>query len=160
MAKKFFDHRDIKWPGAWLVEQDIIPEVPEIPFNRTLFIQQLTDEAPSEPEFVKDCRTMEDVFNTFKPSKEVQFEDEEGIPTDETLEFKMLTDFGKDGIIRQSNLLQDIQQKEIMYADFIKRLRSVTILQKLISDPEAKAAYLESLQGFIDELDEIEPDEA
>ena len=156
---KFQDHRDIQWPGAWLIQEKRIPGVPDIPYNRTLFIQQLSEEAPSEPEFVEDCQTIADVFDRFKPSKEVQFEDAEGIPVSEELEFESLLDFGKDGIIAQSDLLQSIQQKQEMYAGFIKRLRSIKILHKLLADADAKAAYLDAIQSFIQELDEIDPEE-
>ncbi|MEO0583555.1 MAG: hypothetical protein AAF135_15125 [Bacteroidota bacterium] len=156
---KFQDHRDINWPGAWLIQEKRLPGVPDIPYNRTLFIQQLTEEAPFEPEFVEDCQTLPDVFDRFKPKKEVQFEDEGGVPISEELQFKSLMDFGRDGIIAQSDLLQNIQQKQEMYAGFIKRLRSIKILHKLLADAEAKAAYLEAIQSFITELDEIDPEE-
>lgn len=156
---KFQDHRDIKWPGAWLIQEKRIPGVPDIPYNRTLMIKQLTEEAPTEPEFVEDCQTLQDVFDRFKPSKEVQFEDADGIPISEELSFNSLLDFGKDGIIGQSDLLQDIRGKQEMYADFIKRLRSIKILHKLLADAEAKAAYLEAIQAFIQELDETDPEE-
>ncbi len=155
---KFQDHRDINWPGAWLIQEKRIPGVPDIPYNRTLMIKQLTDEPPTEPEFVEDCQTMNDVFNKFKPNKEVQFEDAQGIPISEDLTFGSLMDFGKDGIIKQSELLQEIQGKQEMYAGFIKRLRSIKILHKLLADAEAKTAYLEALQSFISELDEIDPE--
>lgn len=155
----FRDHRDIKWPGAWLIEERRIPGVPDIPYNRTLFIQQLTEEPPSEPEFVDDCQTMNDVFEKFKPAKEIMFEDEQGIPHSTELTFKSLMDFGKSGVIDQSELLKNIQEKQEVYKDFIKRLRSITVLHKLLADPEAKAAYLESIQAFIEELAAIDPDE-
>ena len=137
---KFQDHRDINWPGAWLIQEKRLPGVPDIPYNRTLFIQP-------------------DVFDRFIPKKEVQFEDEGGVPISEELQFKSLMDFGRDGIIAQSELLQNIQQKQEMYAGFIKRLRSIKILHKLLADAEAKAAYLEAIQSFITELDEIDPEE-
>ena len=155
----FTDHRDIKWPGAWLVEQEIVESVPEIPYNRTMFVQQLTDEAPDEPEFVKDCQNMKDVFQKFKPGKEVEFEDEDGVPFTEELKFNTLLDFGKEGIIKQSEALQEIQLKQETYNDFIKRLRSITILQKLLGDADAKTAYLGALEQAIAELEEIEPEE-
>lgn len=155
---KFRDHRDIKWPGAWLIEEMIVPGVPEIPYNRTLFIQQLSTEAPSEPEFVEDCQKMSDVFEKFKPAKEVQMEDENGVPHSVELQFKSLLDFGKDGIIKQTELLKGIQEKGELYADFIKRLRSINILHKLLADAETKKDYLDAIQKFIEELDEVEPE--
>ena len=155
---KFRDHRDIKWPGAWLIEELQVQGVPDIPYNRTMFIQQLTDEAPSEPEFVESCHTLADVFAHYKPSKEVEFADADGVPQNETLEFKSMMDFGKEGIINQSELLKSFQNDKDMYTDFIKKLRSITLLQKLLNDEEAKAGYLESIQGFIDELNEIDPE--
>lgn len=159
MAKKFYDHRDVKWPGSWLIEQRHIQGVPEIPNNRTLFIQQLTEEAPAEPEFVEDCETINDVFAKFSPSKTVSMENEDGIPMETDLQFKSLMDFGKDGIVQQSELLQELNADKEMYTDFIKRVRSITILQKLLNDPEAKTAYLDYIAKQIEELEEADPEE-
>ena len=159
MAKKFIDHRDINWPGAWLIENELVQGTPDIPFNRTLFIQQFTDEAPDEPEFVKDCKTIDDVFAQFKPNKAVQFEDENGAPVDEDepLQFNSLIDFGKQGIIGQSDFLKDLKKTQETYAEFIKRLRSVKLLRNVMADPALKEAYLQALDQFIEELESVDP---
>ena len=43
--------------------------VTELSKNRTMFIQQLTDEAPYSPDLVYDITNMDEAFNYFKPSK-------------------------------------------------------------------------------------------
>lgn len=154
MGKKHTSHLDVNWPGAWLIEQQQVQGIPEIPNNRTLFIQKFTDEAPSEPEFNQESNSLADVFDHYKPSKEVTLEDSEGVPMDEKFEFKRIKDFGKEGMIAQSEMLSALNKKMEMYADFIKRLKSVKTLPKMMADAEAKTAYLEVIDQMIAELEE------
>ncbi len=156
---KFRDHRDIIWPGAWLIENDIVQGMPEIPNNRVMYIQKFTDEDDPEPTFHQDCKTVEDIFDKFKPSKTVQLSDENGAPVEELLEFHSLMDFGKEGIINQSDFLRETDEKKKMYADFIDRLRSNILLRNLMADPEAKQAYLDAIAQFIQELEEMDPED-
>lgn len=154
MGKKHTSHLDVNWPGAWLIEQQHVQGIPEIPNNKTLFIQKFTDEPPSEPEFNKESSSLADVFEHYKPSKEVTLEDSDGVPVDETFEFSKIKDFGKEGMIAQSEMLRDLNNKLEMYADFIKRLKSVKTLPKMMADSEAKAAYLMVVDQMIAELEE------
>ncbi len=154
MGKKHTSHLDVNWPGAWLIEQQHVQGVPEIPNNRTLYIQQLTDEPSSEPEFQYECKSLSDVFEHYKPAKEATLEDEDGAPVDETFEFTSMKDFGRDGMIQQSELLSALSQKLEMYADFIKRLKSVKTLPKMMADADAKASYMDVIDQMIAELEE------
>ena len=47
----------------------------EFPQNRTLMVEQLTHDDPSRPEVVKGLKTVEDVFEQFKPNVDVEFQD-------------------------------------------------------------------------------------
>ena len=109
--------------------------------------------APAKPEIVKGLKTVEEVFEHYQPNVEVDFEAADGTEKSETLSFKNLGDFGKKGIVAQSGFLQDLELQKDNYAQFIKYLRSNKIFQKLLADPEAKAAYLEAIQNLIQEID-------
>lgn len=152
MPPKFFDHRDIKWPGTWLVENTLPSAIPQIPFNRTLFIQQFTDEAPSDVEFVEECQTMQDIFDKFQPGKTIELKNEEGVGEEVALKFSSMMDFGREGIIRQSELLNRISSRQKMFENFMEKLTDQQ-LYILLSHPEEKAAYLAVLQSMIDELE-------
>ena len=152
MPPKFFDHRDIKWPGTWLVENTLPSAVPNIPHNRTLYAQQLTAEAPSDVEFVDDCQTLQDVFNHFQPGVNLELKNEEGVGEDVEVQFRSLQDFGREGIINQSDLLNKISGTQKMFEGFMEKLTDEQ-LHLLLSNPEEKAAYVQVLQQLIDELE-------
>src|SRR6516225_5516599 len=42
--------------------------------NKTLFVQQLTEQEPIKPEIVEGLKTVEEVFKHFKPKVSVDFE--------------------------------------------------------------------------------------
>src|ERR1700724_594237 len=81
--------------------------IADIPQNRTLLIEKLTDEAPMSPQIIPDLKNINDVFSFFKPTKEVDFETSEGAGKTEQLHFESLADFGKQGIIKQSTYLNE-----------------------------------------------------
>lgn len=53
--------------GGNEVRVDANESIAEIPSNRTLLVQKLTDDAPSEPECVYGLQTIESVFTVCKP---------------------------------------------------------------------------------------------
>ena len=142
--------------GGQVRPQEASEAISEIPQNRTLLVEKLTADAPAKPEIVKGLKTVEEVFEHYQPNVEVDFEAADGTEKNETLSFRNLGDFGKKGIVAQSGFLQDLELQKDNYAQFIKYLRSNKIFQKLLADPEAKAAYLEALQNLIQEIDQAE----
>ena len=54
--------------GGNEVKVDANESIAEIPSNRTLIVQKLTDEAPAAPESVYGLETIEDVFQRFEPT--------------------------------------------------------------------------------------------
>ena len=80
--------------GGNEVEVDANESIADIPSNRTLMVQKLTDEAPVTPETVEGLQTVEEVFEHFKPSVELELQDEAGNEIKEKVEFKNLADFG------------------------------------------------------------------
>lgn len=128
--------------------------IADIPQNRTLLIQQLTDEPPLAPQIVPDLRTTADVFNYFKPSKEVVFETEEGSSRMEQLNFTNLADFGKQGISKQSAFLDELTHQCDDLQKFILQLKSNKILRTLLENKDAKASYLAAIAALITELEQ------
>lgn len=79
--------------GGNEVKIDANEAIAEIPSNRTLLVQKLTEEAPLQPETIYGLETFEDVFERFQPSVELEFQDQEGNEIPEKLDFKGLSDF-------------------------------------------------------------------
>jgi hypothetical protein len=126
----------------------------EIQQNRTLFVQKLTSEAPYSPELVKNLKTVDEVFQHFKPAIEVGFETEEGTGIREGLQFKTLGDFGTKGISNQSKFLQGLNNKQEQYQKIVKELRSNKTLKAIIEDKDNKQAFVSALQALISEIEE------
>ena len=63
--------------GGQLVPQESFEAIANISSNKTLLVQKLTSK-PTKLEPVKGLKTIDDVFEHFKPGVEVEFEDENG----------------------------------------------------------------------------------
>lgn len=139
--------------GGNEVKTDASEAFGEIPQNRTLMAEKLTNDPPVKPEVVHGLQTVEQVFEHYNPNVEVDFEDAEGTTRKETLRFGNLGDFGIRGITAQSSFLKDYTTQTEEYSKIIKQLRTNKILKSALADPAAKAAMLEAIYSMIAELE-------
>jgi len=140
--------------GGTEVKTDANEAIQEIPQNRTLLVEKLTDGQPIKPEVVKGLKTVEDVFEHYKPEIDVDFEDADGVGKKETLKFNNLGDFGAKGITKQSKFLKDLHTEKDQYVKIIKQLKTNKILKAALTDPDAKEALMESIRALITEIEE------
>lgn len=138
--------------GGNEVKIDASEAIADIPFNRTLLVEKLTAEDPINPEKVEGLTTIEDVFAHFKPSINVEFEDEEGQDVKENFKFATVADFLVKNMTQNSNFLKDLNGQKEFYNKTIKQLRSNKILQRALQNGDTKVAFIEALQGLLDEL--------
>ena len=138
--------------GGQLVPQESFEAISNISSNKTLLVQKLTNK-PTKLEPVKGLKTIDDVFEHFKPNAEVEFEDENGARKKEELKFNSLLDFRRDGLINQSDLLKKLQIQQDACNGIIKRLKTNKILKTALQNPEAKKSFLQALQATINEID-------
>ena len=132
---------------------DIASEaISDIPLNRTLLVQKLTTNSPLRPEIVEGLKTPEAVFAHFKPEVAVEFENGQGATVPEKLHFSSLGDFGKKGIINQSNFLQGLASETEDLQKLLRQLKSNKVLKSALENPETKAAFLAAVQAMMDEL--------
>lgn len=124
-----------------------------IPQNKTLIAQKLTPNTPVKPEVVEGLKSMEDVFEHFKPSVTVNFESDEGNVVREELSFKNVGDFNDKGLIAQSEMLTDLETKSLQYQKMIKQLKTNKVLKLALQDPEAKRSIIDTIETLINELD-------
>lgn len=139
--------------GAYVKDQDANAAIAEIPKNRTMLVTKLTSDPALGPQIVTDLTNPEQVFEHFKPKVEVDFENEEGGEVKEELGFNNLGDFGRKGITAQSDFLKNLDAQKENYNKFLKQLKSNKILQKMLADGEAKAAYVAALKTMLTELE-------
>lgn len=140
--------------GGQEVNQDASEGIADIPQNRTLLIEKLSTDPPLAPEIVPGLKTIGEVFDHFHPEKEVSFETADGSTQQETLHFSSLADFGKQGIIKQSAFLNELNHQCDDLQKFMRQLKSNKILQKVLENKEAKEAYLSVLQSMIKEIEQ------
>ena len=79
--------------GGNAVPMDASEAMAQISMNRSLFVQKLTDNDPIKPEAVYDLKTVDEVFNHFKPNIEVELEKPDGTTAEEKINFNGISDF-------------------------------------------------------------------
>jgi hypothetical protein len=126
--------------------------ISDIPLNRTLLVQKLTTNAPLRAQIVEGLKTPEAVFAHFKPEVAVDFQDEAGTVVPEKLHFASLGDFGKKGIINQSDFLRGLAAETDDLNKLLRQLKSNKILKAALENPDTKAAFLAAIEAMMDEL--------
>lgn len=140
--------------GGTEVKSDANEAFADIPQNRTLMVEKLTNDPPIKPEITTGLKTIEEVFEHFKPEVEVEFEDDDGVEVKETLKFGNLGDFGAKGITRQSKFLKDLDTQKDQYVKITKQLKTNKLLKNAIANPEAKQSILDAIRALLTELEE------
>ena len=140
--------------GGTEVNSDANEAIQEIPQNRTLLVEKLTQDQPIKPEVITGLKTIEEVFDHYKPALEVDFEDSDGVAKKENLDFTNLGDFGAKGITKQSSFLRDLSTDKDQYVKVVKQLKSNKVLKSALENPEAKQALLESIRALLSEIEE------
>jgi hypothetical protein len=122
--------------------------------NRTLFVQKLTNEEPLTPQAVYDLKTIDEVFQHYKPNVDVEFENGEGGLVKENLRFNNLGEFQGKSLQSQSPFLQDLSVQQEQYQRIVKQLKTNKVMKTVMENPDSKAAFINALQSLIQELDE------
>lgn len=139
--------------GGNEVKVEASEAIVDIPENRTLLVEKLTDEDPVNPEIVMNLNTVEDVFAHFKPQVQIEFEDIEGQPVKEEFRFTNVGDFNINKMTEMSSFLNDLDIEGKTYEEMKKQIRSNKVLQRALENPEAKAAFITVLQQLSQELE-------
>lgn len=140
--------------GGTEVKNDASEGFTDIPQNRTLVVEKLTDNDPVKPEIIGGLTTIEAVFEHFKPEKEVEFQNMEGASSKETLRFAGLEDFGIKGITNQSSFLQGLTNEKNQYDKFLKQIKTNKVLMSVLNDATLRSEYLNALNSMIQELED------
>lgn len=126
----------------------------DIAHNKTLFVQKLTDNEAIKPEKVEGLKTVQEVFNHYKPQVQVDFEQYDGAAASETLHFGNLGDFAAKNMVKQSRHLNNVQIEKEMSISVLKQLKSNKTLQTTLGNDETKNAFISALKNFVRELEE------
>jgi hypothetical protein len=140
--------------GGEIVKTKGVEAIKDLQENRTMILQKLTQSPPSKPEIVENLKTIDDVFDHYKPSAEVKFKDKEGGNVSEELKFNNLADFSLNGLKNNSNFLGGLNLEAETYQQILTQLKGNNKLKKLLGDEGGKAALMKALLAVIKELEE------
>lgn len=138
--------------GGNEVKKDASEAISNIPSNRTLLIQKLTNEAPVAPEAVYKLETVEAVFEKFAPKLDVEFQDETGTDVKETINFRNLGDFNPKAIQENSQFLNKLNVEKEQNTKIVRQLTSNRALKKALDNPDTRAAIIEALESSLGEI--------
>ena len=142
--------------GGNEVKVDANESIADIPSNRTLLVQKLTDDAPVSPEAVYGLQTVEEVFEHFSPSVELEMQNEKGDDVNETMAFKNLGDFNAKSIKEHSEFLSRLDVEKEQNIKIARQLSSNKALLKALKDPETRQAIIDLLEASVDEIKNAE----
>lgn len=142
--------------GGNEVNVDANESIADIPSNRTLLVQKLTDEAPVSPETIYGLQTVEDVFEHFSPSVEVEMQDDNGEDVVETIHFRNLGDFDVEKLKEHSAFLSKLDVEKEQNIKIARQLSSNKALLKALANPETRQAVIDLLQASLDEINNVE----
>lgn len=142
--------------GGNEVNVDANESIADIPSNRTLLVQKLTDEAPVSPETVYGLQTVEDVFEHFSPSVQLEMQNDSGEDVTETMYFKNLGDFDSEKLKENSAFLSKLDVEKEQNIKIARQLSSNKALLKALANPEIRQAVIDLLQSSLDELNNLE----
>ena len=124
--------------------------------NKTLYIGQFTDQV-NEPELFQEAQTMSDVFEKFKPSTTVEFQNEQGDFIEETLSFNEMKDFevnnGNGQLVSNSSFLLSTKNNIEANTKIRKQIEQNKRLRDILANAESKDELRNVLQNLLDELE-------
>jgi len=139
--------------GGNEVKVDANEAIQEIQENKTLLVSKLTTEDQVAPEIVKGLKTVEDVFRHYKPSISIDHKTADGQTVNEEFAFRSLGDFTPKSLIQHSEFLKNLNLEEEQYNNIIRQLRNNKVLNNMLSNPQAKAEFIEVLKTVASELE-------
>jgi hypothetical protein len=142
--------------GGEIVKQKGVEAIKDLQENRTMVIQKLTQAPPSKPEIVEGLKTIDDVFDHYKPTADVKFKDKDGASVSEELSFKNLGDFTLKGLTENSSFLRNLNLESKTSQQILAELKGNNRLKKLLADESGKAALMKAILAVMKELEENE----
>ncbi len=125
--------------------------------NKTLMMDQYTTNVePGSPELVEDITNINEAFDHFKPTVEVNFTDAEGGSVTENLKFNELRDFeangGKGRLVENSEFLSSTKKQIDVNAKVRKSIEKNRKLRDILKEESSREELKEMLQAMLAEL--------
>lgn len=132
---------------------EAVDGVIEFPQDKTLYVEQLTDNPPRTPGEVFRPQTLADVFDHYKPEKKgVRMSTQDGRTVKENFKFGSVNDFDDKNLIEQSAYLRSQQEAVEAYRNIEQQLMKDKILKRAIADDDTRGNLVKALQALLAEL--------
>ena len=138
--------------GGNEVKTDASEAISDISNNKTILVQKLTTNDPVKPEAIQNLKTIEDVFEYYKPQKTIDFEMQDGSVKPEEFQFSNLGDFGVKNIVAQSTFLKELNSDAEQCQKISQQFKSNKILQSIASDSVMSNALINALSELLKEI--------
>jgi len=136
-----------KFIGAEHVrEVDLTMGVEILDTNKTLFVAAMNDQAGENPQPI-ECKTMADVFNTFRPKVDISVETPDGSTSDAEIRFNRVADFNPQSVIDQSPALKSMHTELLLLKDLMNQLRNNKSLRKAVDTPAEREILIKGIQA-------------
>lgn len=139
--------------GGNEVKVDANEAIQAIQENKTLIASKLTTDDTYVPEIVENLKTVEAVFDHYKPNVSVQQETPEGTIINENFNFNNLADFTPKKLIENSKYLNQLNIEKEQYNKILRQLRNNKILNKIAENEPTKQSLIDTLKDVIKELE-------
>lgn len=142
-----------------VLDTNVQDGVIEFPQNRTLYVDQFTDDVPNTDEDREGFKpkNMEEVFEHYQPGKEgVALETEDGMSIFEDFQFRQIKDFDDESLIAQSGTLSEKKAKIDAYNSIIRQLEKNKSLRTALKDPNSRQSLINVLQSMLKEIEDAE----
>lgn len=131
----------------------------EFPQNKTLYVDQFTDEAPYTDEDREGfkAKSMKDVFEHYQPSKSgVELTAEDGGTVQEEFVFHEIKDFEDAQLIEQSETMSQDKETIDAYNSVIRQLEKNKSLRNAMKNEGARDNLKNALKALLAELEDAE----
>jgi len=132
--------------GGNEVKTDASEAFADIPQNRTLMAEKLTKDAPVKPQIVHGLQTITQVFDHYKPTVEVEFEDADGTSKKEIF-------FSEGGIKEFVQYLDRTRQAIIPEPIYMEGTRDSVVVEVSF---QYNDSYNENVHSYVNNINTIE----
>lgn len=132
---------------------EAVDGVIEFPQDKTLYVDQFTDNPPIKPGEVFRAQTLSDVFDHYQPEKKgVRLTNMEGQIVKENFKFHSLNDFDDKNLIEQSGYLHGLQEAIDAYKNIEQQLMKNKVLKRALNDDDSRQNLVDALKALLAEL--------
>lgn len=132
---------------------EAVDGVIEFPQDKTLYVDQFTDNPPIKPGEVFKPQTLSDAFDHYQPEKKgVRLTNMEGQIVKENFKFHGLNDFDDKNLIEQSSYLHGLQEAVDAYKNIEQQLMKNKVLKRALNDDDSRRNLVDALKALLAEL--------